>query len=229
MKVTPIVDSLYVVNLGMVNAFILDEGELTLVDTGVPGSTEKILAALEELGRRPEELKHIVVTHLHVDHTGSLAELKRRTGATVHMHRNDAAPVAQGRGAREMNPAPGLLSFLVTKLIMKNAPSEIEPCETDEYLEEGQTLAFAGEARVIHVPGHAEGQVALLLPKDGGVLIAADAAANMMGLGYPVVVEDLSVAKRSLSRLSEMEFEHAGFGHGKPIIGGASEAFRRRF
>ncbi len=229
MKVVPVVDCLYKVNLGMVNAYILDEEELTLIDTGVPGSAEKILGALEKLGHAPEEVKHILVTHLHMDHTGSLAELKRRTGATVHMHPADAALVAEGRGAREMNPAPGLLSFLVTKLFMKRAPSDVEPCETEEFLHDGDLLGFAGDLRVVHAPGHAEGQVAFLWPKSEGVLIAADAAANMMGLGYPIVVEDLDVAKSSLARLGQLEFEHACFGHGKPIVGGAAKAFRSRF
>lgn len=229
MKVVPVVNRLYRVNLGMVNAYILDEKELTIVDTGIPGSADKILKALSHLGRSPEEVKHILLTHLHMDHTGSAAELKRRTGATVHMHRLDAQMLADGKAAREMNPSPGLFSRLVTRLFMSKAPTEVEPCETDNYLEEGDLLDFAGRMEVLHVPGHAEGQVAFRWPGNEGVLIAADAAANMMGLGYPIVLEDLEVTNQSLERLATLEFQHACFGHGKPIVCGASEAFRKRF
>ena len=229
MKLEPVVDRLCMIKLGVVNAYLLDAGELTLIDTGTPGSSEQIVEALRAIGKEPEELLHIVITHLHVDHTGSLAELKRLTGATVHMHRLDAELVAQGRGAREMNPAPGLFSFLVTKLVMNRASSAVEPCDTDDYLEEGQTLDFAGRCRVIHVPGHAEGQVALLWPEHDGVLIAGDAASNMNGIGYPIVVEDLEATRSSLEKLSRFEFSAACFGHGKPIVGGAAEAFRKKF
>lgn len=229
MKVVPVVDRLYRLNLGMVNAYILDEKELTLIDTGTPGSADKIIEALGHLGRAPEDLKRILLTHLHMDHTGSAAELKRLTGATVHMHRLDAEQLAQGRAAREMNPAPGIVSKLVTELVMSRAPSDVEPCETDSYLEEGELLEFAGGMEVLHVPGHAAGQVAFRWPGNDGVLIAADAAANMMGLGYPIVVEDLEVTTRSLERLAGLEFQHACFGHGKPIVCGAAGAFRKRF
>ena len=229
MKVVPVVNGLYRVNLGMVSAYILDEKELTLIDTGTPGSGEKIIEALSCLGHGPEDLRHIVLTHLHMDHTGSAAQLKRRTGATVHMHRLDASMVAEGRAAREMNPAPGMLSHLVTRLFLSRAPTDVEPCETDSYLEEGEVLDFAGGMEVLHVPGHAEGQVAFRWPRNDGVLIAADAASKILGLGYPIVVEDLAVTTQSLRRLAELEFEHACFGHGKPIVCGASKAFRERF
>jgi glyoxylase-like metal-dependent hydrolase (beta-lactamase superfamily II) len=229
MKVVPVVDRLYRVDLGMVNAYILDEKELTLIDSGIPGSAEKILEALGHLGRSSEDLKHIILTHLHMDHTGGAAELKARTGATVHMHRLDAGMLAEGRAAREMDPAPGILSKLATKLFISRAPTEVEACETDNYLEEGELLDFAGGMEVLHVPGHAEGQVAFRWPGNEGVLIAADAAANIIGLGYPIVVEDLEVTTRSLKRLARLEFEHACFGHGKPIVCGAAKAFRKRF
>ena len=230
MKLEHVVGTLYRINLGMVNAYLVNEEELTLIDSGVPNSADAIGEAVLQLGRRPDEIKRIVVTHLHVDHSGSVAEVKRRSGATVYMHPLDAAEVLRGQGAREMNPTPGVLSFLVTKLFMSHAPSAVEAYETDATLEEGDTLDFAGDMRVLHLPGHAEGQIALYSPSHGGVLIAADAAANMAGrLGFPIVVEDLAVAKESLRRLAEFDFEVAVFGHGRPILRGASEAFKARF
>lgn len=229
MKVVPVVDRLYRVDLGMVNAYILDEKELTLIDTGTPGSADKIIKALGHLGRAPEEVGHILLTHLHMDHTGSAAELKRLTGAAVHMHRLDAQMLAKGKAAREMHPSPSLVSRLVTRLFMSRAPTEVEPCTTDNYLQEGDLLDFAGGTEVLHVPGHAAGQVAFRWPGNEGVLIAADAAANIMGLGYPIVLEDLEVTNQSLQRLAKLDCQHACFGHGKPIVCGASEVFRQRF
>ena len=129
-----------------------------------------------------------------------------------------------------MNPAPTLLSWIVTNLVMRNVSAEVEPTEADEYLEEGQILGFAGDAEVLQLPGHAAGQVGLLLPRHGGMLIAADAATNMGGrLGYPIVVEELETTKDTRRRLATLDFTIACFGHGRTVAEGAAEAFRGRF
>src|SRR5439155_11422058 len=106
---------------GFVNAFLLDVSHndgLVLIDTGVPGSAEKILAAVRELGHAPADIRHILITHIHADHTGSLAALKQATGAPAYMHPLDAALLGEGRAMRPMRPAPGLLGALVYRLMI---------------------------------------------------------------------------------------------------------------
>ena len=61
------------------------------------------------------------------------------------------------------------------------------------------------------------------------VLIAADAATNLLWLGYPPIFEDFMVGQKTLSRLAEFEFEVAVFGHGKPIHTRASDRFREKW
>ena len=79
-----IAPDLFMLSLGFVNAFLLVDGDdMTLIDTGFPSSAGQILDAVRSLGRKPSDLRHILVTHCHVDHAGVLAELKRSTGATT--------------------------------------------------------------------------------------------------------------------------------------------------
>ncbi len=62
------------INLGFVNAYILFRaGEVALVDTGTSGSEEAIAAALDGIGVGWEAVGHVIVTHKHPDHQGSLA------------------------------------------------------------------------------------------------------------------------------------------------------------
>ena len=69
-------------------AYIWDWGAgLTVVDSGVVGSADAILAAVAALGRSPEDVREIVLTHYHDDHRGGAAELAARTGARVVAHR----------------------------------------------------------------------------------------------------------------------------------------------
>ena len=68
MSTTQIAEGLWQIGLGPVNAFLLDsldsardkQGELTLIDTGVAKSEEKIVAAIESSGRKATDLKHII-------------------------------------------------------------------------------------------------------------------------------------------------------------------------
>ncbi len=231
MHLKPIAPGLYELRLGQVNAHLLDDQDdgLTLIDTGYPGSAPAILGAIRELGHSPEDLRHILVTHCHEDHAGSLAELKRLTPARSYMHAVDAAMTREGRSLRPLLPGPGLLNGLIYKLIIRKAQSSIEPAEIDHELADGEVMAFAGGLRVIHAPGHCAGQIALHWPRHGGVLFAADTCASVFGLAMSPAYEDIELGRQTLSRLAREKFAIATFGHGKPIIGGAASKFRRKF
>ncbi|MBN1219314.1 MAG: MBL fold metallo-hydrolase [Anaerolineae bacterium] len=229
MAVKQIVPNVYTIPLGMVNAFLIDGGELTLIDTGVPGSADKILQAVAELGRQPADIRHILLTHCHADHTGSLAVLKAQTGAPATMHPLDAAMVQKGESMRPAKPAPKLLFKLLVPLLMRAGSSSIQPAEIEYQVEDGAEFDFAGGLKAIHVPGHCAGQLAFLWPQHGGVLFAADTAGNRSGLDWSIIYEDLEEGKRSLAKLAALDFEVACFGHGKAIIGGAAERFRQKW
>ncbi|MCU0491142.1 MAG: MBL fold metallo-hydrolase [Chloroflexaceae bacterium] len=222
-----IVPCVYAISLGFVNAFLIDTGKLTLIDTGIPSSAERILHAVEELGRTPADITNIVVTHCHADHSGSLAALKQASGASVWMHPADAVLVRQGIAARPMQPAPGLLPKLAISMMMRSGPASVTPTEIEHEINDGDVLAFAGGTIVLHTPGHSAGHVCLLWPHSGGVLFVADAAGHMRRLGLSIIYEDLALGQRSLSRLAALNFNTACFGHGKPIVGNADAQFRR--
>ncbi|WP_406698501.1 MBL fold metallo-hydrolase [Singulisphaera sp. Ch08] len=230
MVATAIVPGLWEVSLGFVNAFILESPDgLAIIDTGIAGSAEKLLEAIKEIGREPADVRHLLLTHCHSDHAGSVAELKRRTGAKVTMHPLDAEMVRAGKALRPLKPAPGLLNALVCRFLVPSAPTEVEATEVEHEVGDGETLPIAGGLQAIHVPGHCAGQLAFLWPKHGGVLIAADAAANVFGLAMSPLYEDLADGQRSLAKLAALEFELACFGHGKPIKKGASTRFRKKW
>lgn len=69
---------------------VMQDG-LVLVDTGMPGNARRILRFIEGLGRQPRDPRDIVLTDCDIDHVGSVAELKRRTGPRVAIHELDVA------------------------------------------------------------------------------------------------------------------------------------------
>lgn len=230
--------ALYEIPLGVSNAFLFDGTEsepsagLTLVDTGVPGKAEDVLAAIRELGREPGDLKQILLTHGHPDHIGSAAALQRLTGAAVYVHEADAEQVRSGTGFRPLTASPGLKNRIVMALVrmfVLRRFSQIEPTTVTGYFADGDVLPYAGGLRVVHVPGHCAGQVCFLWEQHGGVLLAADSCSHQGGLDISIGYEDLVQGRADLRRLASLSFKTACFGHGKPLQPGACEQFKKRF
>jgi len=73
-------------NLGFVSAYVLARGNAAaIVDTGVSGSADAIGETLAELGLNYDDVDHVILTHHHGDHAGSIAEVvDRATGAAVY-------------------------------------------------------------------------------------------------------------------------------------------------
>lgn len=64
------------VDLGFVSAYLLVRGgEVAIVDTGVPGSAEAIESSLSAAGSSWADVSHVILTHLHNDHVGSLGDV----------------------------------------------------------------------------------------------------------------------------------------------------------
>lgn len=230
MSIQQVVPGFYWISLGFVNAYLLEtQTGLVLIDTGIPNSSESILSSVASLGKQPSDIKHILVTHLHGDHTGSLAALKKATGAPAYMHSLDAQLVKVGQAGRPVKPAPGLFNRFIVFMMSRRGPTLIEAAEIENELSDGQILDSIARIKVIHAPGHAAGQVAFLIPLHGGILIAADTCNNRSGLGYPPIFEDMDEGIKTLKKLSALDFEVAVFGHGKPITSGASKAFKQKW
>lgn len=227
MAARTIVPGLHVIPVGAVNTFLLEDASgCTLIDAGFPDKADQIVTAIEGLGRKPSDVKTIIATHAHPDHIGSLAALKRATGAQVLIHPLDAEIAARGSGFRPMTASPGLLSGLLFRLFVRGNPS-VEASPVDRLIEDGAALPH--HLRAIHTPGHCAGHVALLWPQHGGVLFAADACANMLGLDWSLGYEDREQGRISLEKLAALDFHIVCFGHGKEITRDAAAKFRKRW
>ena len=224
-----ITHNIYQISLGAVNAFLIEDNGLTLIDTGNKNSADKIFTAIKKEGKNPADIKQIILTHCHPDHTGSAAEIKRRLNIPVFAHIEDTTLIEKGIGGRKpMYLSPGIINRIVYNIFIKNAPQTIEPVNIDEKLKDNDVIPIAGGIHVIHTPGHCAGHIALLI-KNEGVLIAADICANAAGLGISTVNENPDLSIKSILKAAAFSFDKAVFGHGSLLKMDASKKLNRKF
>ena len=226
MSARPVTQHVFQVPLGMVNVFliVLPEG-ITMVDAGLRRSFPRIEKAIRAIGRRPEEVSDIVVTHLHADHTGGLAEARAATGARVWMHPADAGMVAAGKSHRPAAPVQGSVAGQIMAFFVGLTSGRVIPVITDGLVNDREEIPVAGGLLPIWTPGHTEGHVAYLWPGDRGVLFVGDAARGGRAVKVSPIYEDYQRGLRSLRELGALDFQVACFSHGRPITQDAAKAF----
>ena len=209
-------------SMKFVNFFLLvNDRELTLIDSGSKDEVENIRRKFDEAGHSLDLLKRIIPTHCHPDHIGSLAVLRQATGAQVLAHEAEAPFITQEALLPRARGAARLLHALTEPLFRP------KPCPVDQTLKHGDVIEGAG-LTVIHMPGHSPGSICLYHP-EARALFTGDALINMFGKlrgPFPPFCWETQRARRSLSRLKELEVETIYFSHGETIREGANEKIR---
>jgi glyoxylase-like metal-dependent hydrolase (beta-lactamase superfamily II) len=173
-----------------------DGADVTLVDTGPPGSAAAIAEALDGWGR----LRRVILTHYHADHAGSAREVGAWPGVLVAAHRADARVIrgeVKGQWPVFTPAERELYARMPTGLLPD--PPDVPQARVDRDLDDGDVLDDG--LQVIATPGHTPGSIAVLLPQRG-VLFTGDVAAEAENgvLLHPNNI-DREQAKESFRRL----------------------------
>jgi glyoxylase-like metal-dependent hydrolase (beta-lactamase superfamily II) len=142
--------------------YLINLGELILIDTGAGWSIGEIINNINMLGFDCKNLSKILLTHCHIDHIGGAPEIKRRFGSKIYIHHRDAQAVENG------DPILTAANWYQTSF---------PPTRVDVKFSLEEELLNIGDQKVIciHTPGHTPGSICIYLDKDGKrILFAQD-------------------------------------------------------
>ena len=148
--------------------YLLDLGELVLIDSGLGMGFDRMIRNIELLGFDPAGISTVIITHCHVDHVGGAALFQERYGSRLIMHAEDAKIVK--RADQSLTAA---FCFNI----------DFQPLRVDVVLrDEEEGLSF-GKHKVIclHTPGHTPGSLSAYVDMDGlRILFAQDIGAALL-------------------------------------------------
>jgi glyoxylase-like metal-dependent hydrolase (beta-lactamase superfamily II) len=224
--------------VGRVNAYLIEDEPLTLVDTGPNSATsfDELTSGLAALGHALEDIELVVITHQHIDHLGLVSLVAQRSGAEVAAI-DAAVPYVENFSQEAQKDDEFARSVMLRNGIPEDVVSALSAvsqafrawgsrADVTRVLHDGEEMGFRDHTlHVHHRPGHSPTDT-IFHDRERRVLIAAD---HLLGhiSSNPLITrpadgsaerpQALVTYLRSLAATREMDVDLVLPGHGDPI------------
>jgi glyoxylase-like metal-dependent hydrolase (beta-lactamase superfamily II) len=219
---------------GTVNSYLVVEGgEVTVIDAGLPGHRHLLVDELTSLGLTLDAVKALVLTHGDSDHIGFAAWLSAEKGIAAHVHTADVERARlevkkpnRGWGPIKVGPLAGFMWYSA-----RHGGLRIKPVGEVATVEDGEVLDVPGKPRIIHVPGHTPGSVAVHVPAVdavflGDAMTTRNVLTGVQGPKPAPFTLDPDQARESIERIAAVDATWVLPGHGPAWDGGVPDAVR---
>lgn len=182
-----------------------------LIDSGFLGGVGATEQVLKSLGLGFRDIKSILLTHGHLDHTFNVARLQELSGCKVYAPLLDQAHIEGRHSCLGWSKVCGALEWLGRTALRYRIP------KIDHWFQAGDTLDLWGGLEVISLPGHTVGHCGFL-QRERGLLFAGDLFCNQLGGPKPpprIFNDDHPAALVSLQAASELPLKGVRLNHGR--------------
>lgn len=206
------------VPLRVANSYLLIGDQTIIVDTGDPGFSRQILNALQAHDLKRSDVSMIFLTHGHIDHFGSVYELKRQLDVPVAIHRTDVPYLLDGIQAPlyPQNKLAGIIKTVGQDMQVKKRYGLKADIVFDDELD---LHDYGVDAQAVATPGHTLGSASLVMKP--GEAIVGDLLVHkylLFGQAFkPPFLHDATKHSESMRKLLEMGVTVFYPGHGKAI------------
>jgi glyoxylase-like metal-dependent hydrolase (beta-lactamase superfamily II) len=191
-----------------------------MIDGGMPKKLKVFKRVIGILDINPSDIKLIVLTHSHFDHSGSAREIREFTGAKIAVHESEKTYLEDGgmiipKGVNIYGKITQPWLFAIFKKISfpKFKPDILI---TDEPY---PLNAYGIDGNIIHTPGHTPGSISVIL--DSGEAFVGCMAHNGFPFrirpGLPIYAQDIEEIKKCWKILIDSGIKMIYPGHGKPF------------
>jgi glyoxylase-like metal-dependent hydrolase (beta-lactamase superfamily II) len=222
-----ILDGLYMIDgIGEAAVFLIGSNDrFHLIDSGIFKRTDSLISQLEENHFSIKNLQTIYLTHCHCDHIGGVTELVKYSGARVAAHKDDIPFITQ----QEIIAGPYHNMMAQEQKVMRQFGCNIQ--KVDIELNDGDILPLLGGLKIISVPGHTPGSIALYQPEKM-IMFFGDVIRNNPKKGLVVGIPenfnlDTEQVEKDARLLLSFQIEYALFSHGEPILGNAQNILKQ--
>jgi glyoxylase-like metal-dependent hydrolase (beta-lactamase superfamily II) len=214
----------------IIAAYLVEgEGGLTLVDAGIAGQYSDLLRELKSMGREVGDIRGVVLTHGDSDHIGYAERLRSEHGIPVYVHEADAA---RARGEATSHPEWGKMRLGATTRFMWY--SLLKGGMRTKYLtqvvpvHDGDVLELPGRPRIVSLPGHSAGSIAIVVPSlnavfVGDALTTRHVLTGKRGPPPAPITEGPDAARASTAKPGSIDATWVLPGHGTPWNRGTRE------
>ncbi|MDZ7689442.1 MAG: MBL fold metallo-hydrolase [Halobacteriales archaeon] len=215
---------------GHAAAFLIDADKPVIIDTGLQDCARNVLDAVEEIGVAHDDVEHIVVTHVHLDHAGGIGEVAEACpNAEILVHESGEKYLTDDESARRL-----VEKVHAVEDGLGDAYGGIDTVDSDRVVavEDEKTLDLGDrELEIFETSGHAPHHLSLYDDESDALFVIDEGCAyfeGQEGVTTPPSNFDYERTLESFDRFEEYDSDYLLYGHYGVNYDGADALPRHR-